>query len=146
VLSNLVANALRYTPAGGSVRLLAEARPNVETPTDPLPAGVRICVSDTGSGIPAEDLPFIFDRFWRGDRARVQRALTEPEWFRARVQRALTEPEWFRARQNGSQGSTGLGLAITRQLVHAHGGKISVESKPGEGTVFTIDLPGVRRT
>jgi signal transduction histidine kinase len=70
-------------------------------------------VQDTGAGIPAEDLPYVFDRFWRGDRAR--------------------------ARQPG--GGSGLGLAIARQLVQAHGGQISVESLVGEGTRFVIELP-----
>ncbi|HMT20545.1 MAG TPA: ATP-binding protein, partial [Promineifilum sp.] len=59
-LSNLVANALRYTPAGGSVTLSAEQ----------AAGGVELTVADTGAGIEAADLPFIFDRFWRGDRAR----------------------------------------------------------------------------
>ena len=103
VLGNLVANALRYTPVGGSVSL--EAGPALE--------GVFISVSDTGAGIPAEDLPYVFDRFWKGDRARSR---------------------------SGNAGS-GLGLAIARQLVRAHGGKINVESKIGEGTTFTIVLP-----
>jgi signal transduction histidine kinase len=102
VLSNLVANALRYTPAGGRITLGAEARPG----------GVRLRVADTGAGIPAEDLPFIFDRFWRGDRSRT--------------------------RQAGA--GSGLGLAIAKQLVQAHGGTISASSQPGQGTVFTIDL------
>ncbi len=103
VLSNLLANALRYTSAGGTITLWAE----------PFEKSVRIIVRDTGQGIPAEDLPFIFDRFWRGDRSR----------------------------SHVSGAGSGLGLAIARQLVHSHGGQISVESKPGVGTTFTICLP-----
>jgi signal transduction histidine kinase len=104
VLGNLIANAIRHTPAGGSITLKAE----------PIKDGVRIRVSDTGEGIPADDLPYVFDRFWKGDRART------------------------RASGSGS----GLGLAIARQLVNAHGGTICVESEIGQGTTFTIELPG----
>ncbi len=102
VLANLLANALRHIPDKGQIALRAEA----------IPDGVRIIVSDTGAGIPAEDLPYIFDRFWRGDKSRAR-----------------------------TEGSSGLGLAITKQLVLAHGGTISAESEPGLGTTFTIDLP-----
>jgi two-component system OmpR family sensor kinase/two-component system sensor histidine kinase BaeS len=103
VVSNLLANALRHTPTGGRVEVRA-----AQTAT-----GVRLEVSDTGEGIPAEDLPYIFDRFWRGDRARTHQ---------------------------GGAGS-GLGLAIVRQLVQAHGGSIRVQSEVGQGTTFTVDLP-----
>jgi two-component system sensor histidine kinase BaeS len=103
VLGNLMANALRHTPPGGTITVRAE----------PMDGGVRIVVGDTGEGIPAEDLPAIFDRFWRGDRSRSHA---------------------------GGAGS-GLGLAIVRQLVQAHGGQIDVESEPGQGTTFTIELP-----
>lgn len=107
VLSNLVSNALRYTPAGGSVTLSGEIGEG---------AVVRIRVADTGSGISAEDLPFIFDRFWRGERAR--------------------------GRSESGHANSGLGLAISRHLVLAQGGSIQAASEPGQGTVFTIELGG----
>jgi two-component system OmpR family sensor kinase/two-component system sensor histidine kinase BaeS len=103
VLSNLLGNALRHTPPGGRILLQAESTPE----------GVRIRVQDTGEGIAAEDLPYIFDRFWRGDKARQRR----------------------------SGAGSGLGLAIARQFVQAHGGSIQVESQLGEGTRFTIEMP-----
>lgn len=99
VLSNLVANALNHTQPGGVIKLRAWRKPGK----------VFIQVSDNGRGIAAEDLPYIFDRFWRGESSR------------------------------GS--NSGLGLAIARQLVQAHGGSISVESQENEGTAFTVDLP-----
>jgi two-component system OmpR family sensor kinase/two-component system sensor histidine kinase BaeS len=102
VLSNLVANAIRHTKAGGEINLMAEAVNDY----------VQIQVVDNGEGIDTADLPFIFDRFWRADRARQH-----------------------------SDGAVGLGLAIARQLVRAHGGKIGVESEKGVGTTFTIQLP-----
>ena len=110
VLSNLVANALRYTPPGGHIWLRAEPFQSEENQL----AGVRLQVQDSGAGIPPEDLPFVFDRFWRGDRSRT--------------------------RQEGA--GSGLGLAISRQLVKAHGGAIRVESQVGQGTTFTFELPG----
>jgi two-component system sensor histidine kinase BaeS len=73
---------------------------------------VRLTVQDSGAGIAAQDLPYVFDRFWKGDRAR--------------------------GRQPGA--GSGLGLAIARQLVQAHGGTIRAESRPGEGAVFTIEM------
>lgn len=103
VLSNLVANALRHTAAGGNIALFAQC----------VDGRVLIQVSDSGSGIPEADLPLIFDRFWRGDQART--------------------------RSDGSSG--GLGLAIVKQLVEAHNGRVSVKSKIGQGTVFTLDFP-----
>jgi two-component system OmpR family sensor kinase/two-component system sensor histidine kinase BaeS len=103
VLSNLMINALRHTPQHGVVTLRAESGPDT----------VCITVSDTGQGISGDDLPYIFDRFWRGDRSRSHA---------------------------GGVGG-GLGLAIARQLVQAHGGHIDVESEVGRGTVFTVELP-----
>jgi signal transduction histidine kinase len=104
VLSNLVTNALRYTPMGGKIFIRAQ----------PREVGIQMIVQDTGSGIPSEDLPYIFDRFWRGDRSRS------------------------RSRSEGA--GSGLGLAIAKQLVLAHGGMIDVESQPGIGAKFTITL------
>ncbi len=103
VLSNLMGNALRHTLQGGSILLMAESTPE----------SVRIRVRDTGDGISVDDLPYIFDRFWRGDKSRQRR----------------------------SGAGSGLGLAIAKQFVSAHGGKITVESQLGVGTSFTIDLP-----
>lgn len=105
VLSNLISNALRHTPEGGTISIETGSSSSAER-------GVRIEVKDTGSGIPAEDLPFVFDRFWRGDKSRSERT------------------------------HSGLGLAITKQLIHAHGGTIEVQSEgiPGKGTIFTIEL------
>lgn len=110
VLSNLVSNALRYTPPGGEILLRAQPLP----PGKDTRPGVRLQVQDSGTGISPEDLPYIFDRFWRGDRSRSR----------------------------SSGGSSGLGLAIARQLVKAHGGSISVQSEPGRWTTFSIDLSG----
>ena len=106
VISNLISNALRHTPQGGTI--------SIETGSGSSEGrSVRILVKDTGSGIASEDLPFIFDRFWRADKSRSERT------------------------------HSGLGLAITKQLVHAHGGTIDVQSDglPGKGTTFTIELP-----
>ena len=104
VILNLVDNALRYTPPDGSVTLSARL--------DPSAGMARIQVQDTGSGIPPEDIPHIFDRFYRGDLSRAR-----------------------------TSGNTGLGLAIARAIVQAHGGTIEVQSTPGSGACFTLMLP-----
>jgi signal transduction histidine kinase len=103
VLANLVGNALRHTPTGGSITLIGE----------PIEGGVRVIVSDTGSGIAEDDVPYIFNRFWRGDVSR--------------------------SHEEGAGG--GLGLAIVKQLVELHGGQVNVQSAVGHGTQFTVDLP-----
>ena len=104
VLSNLISNALHHTPRGGIISIEIEAGSNAEK-------SVRILVKDTGAGIASDELPFIFDRFWRGDKSRTERR------------------------------HSGLGLAITKQLVQAHNGTIAVQSELGKGTTFTIELP-----
>lgn len=108
VLSNLISNSMRYTPEGGEICLSAE------THLDGAGASqMRLTVRDTGSGMPAEELPLIFDRFYRVDKSR----------------------------SSGDVGETGLGLAIVKALVEAHGGKIEVESTLGKGTAMHLLLP-----
>ena len=104
VLGNLVANALRYTPEGGSVTLSASA----------ANGDVLMQVSDTGPGIEPDHLPFIFKRFYRADESRP------------------------------ANGESGLGLAIARSLVEAHGGTIRAENGVNGGAVFTVSLPASR--
>ncbi len=108
VLSNLISNALRHTPNGGTISIHTHS---IENKTGDSNYKLQITIHDTGNGIPAEDLPFIFDRFWRRDKSRSERT------------------------------HSGLGLAITKQLVHAHNGTIDVQSEVGKGTTFTIELP-----
>jgi signal transduction histidine kinase len=105
VLYNLLSNAIRHTPGGGEVLLTAEVIPN----------GVRVTVRDSGEGIASEDLPHVFERFYRGERARTRD-------------------------QHGERGA-GLGLAIARGLIEAHRGTIEVESQPGQGARFTFTIP-----
>ena len=106
MLLNLVTNAIKYTPTGGTIDVsLAEQD-----------TGVSLTVRDTGIGIAAGDLPHIFERFWRADPARSR---------------------------TGDRPGTGLGLAITKWIAEAHGGSITVQSRPGRGTVFTVLLPRV---
>ena len=113
VLSNLLDNALKHTPSGGRVSLAARS-----LPAEPGKRGeqpdlfAEITVSDTGEGMPAEDLSRIFERFYRGDKSRTQTGK-----------------------------GAGLGLAIAREIIHAHGGQIVAESIEGLGTRFTILLP-----
>jgi two-component system phosphate regulon sensor histidine kinase PhoR len=102
VLLNLVDNALKYTPSGGSVTVAAEELGNM----------VRVKVTDTGTGIPKADLPRLFERFYRVDKAR--------------------------SRQTGG---TGLGLSIVKHIVEAHGGTVGVESDLGKGATFMFTLP-----
>lgn len=99
----LLDNAIRYTPAGGEIRVGLRHTPGQE---------VALSVADTGIGIAPEDLPHIFERFYRADKARSR-----------------------------ATGGTGLGLAIARWIVEAHGGRIEVESQLGRGSRFTVRLP-----
>jgi two-component system OmpR family sensor kinase len=113
VINNLLDNALKHTPAGGRVTLTARPVPAQAVKRGEPPASlVEIAISDTGEGIPPEDLSRIFERFYRGDKSRGK----------------------------GSKGA-GLGLAIAREIVQAHGGQIKAESLVGLGTRFTITLP-----
>jgi len=114
VLRNLLVNALRHTPPGGSVAVSASSK--IET--------LEIAIADTGEGIAPEDISHVFERFWRADPARARS--------RAGAEERL------------AGGGTGLGLSVAQSLVRAHGGRIWVESTPGEGTVFRFTLPLVQ--
>ncbi|CAM5661367.1 sensor histidine kinase [Streptomyces badius] len=129
-VGNLVSNAVRHTPEGGRVTLRAYvAGRDASGPYAPGPNAseegcgtavtgggtVVIEVTDTGSGIPADDLPHVFDRFWRAEKSRSRRT-----------------------------GGSGLGLAIVRKLVEAHGGTAEATSTEGEGSTFALRLPGAR--
>jgi two-component system OmpR family sensor kinase len=102
---NMVTNAIKYTAAGGAVDLSLELRDGTAVFT----------VKDTGIGIAGADLPFIFDRFWRVDRARSR----------------------------GERAGVGLGLAISQWIAHAHGGSISVSSRMGRGSTFAVTIPAI---
>jgi two-component system OmpR family sensor kinase len=104
MLLNMVTNAIKYTPQGGTVAL------SLEEDED----SVTFTVRDSGIGIAAGDLPHIFERFWRADPARSR---------------------------TGDRPGTGLGLAITQWIAEAHGGTITVQSRPGRGSLFTVRLP-----
>ena len=107
LLLNLITNAIKYTPRGGHVELSVTRRAGDE---------IAIAVRDTGIGIAATDLPHVFDRFWRADRARSRAS---------------------------ERGGFGLGLSISHWIVQAHGGTINVQSRLGRGTVFTVVLPAI---
>ena len=102
VLTNLLSNAMRYTPAGGQVDLSLSSEDHV----------VHLAVHDTGPGIPPQSLPFIFDRFYRADKSRAR-----------------------------SEGGTGLGLTIARQLARLHGGDLTAYNHPTGGAMFILTLP-----
>ncbi len=102
ILRNLVSNALRHTPSGGQITIGSETQSQT----------LRVSVSDTGEGIAAEDLPHVFDRFYRGDKSRAR-----------------------------GSGGTGLGLAIVKAWVEAMGGSVGVVSERGHGSRFWFTLP-----
>ncbi|KUP06242.1 histidine kinase [Bacillus coahuilensis p1.1.43] len=105
VFTNLIDNAIRHTPAHGHVSVTIES----------LVSSYLFTVSDTGSGIPEEDLPFIFERFYKADKARTR-----------------------------GRSGTGLGLAIAKNIVDAHEGQISVQSKYDHGTKFLVNIPKIK--
>jgi two-component system phosphate regulon sensor histidine kinase PhoR len=104
IVNNLVSNAVRYTPTGGKVQVQAES----------IGEQIVLTVRDTGIGIAAEDLPRIFERFFRVEKARTQEA-----------------------------GGTGLGLAIVKHLVTSMQGQIDVESQVARGSTFRLQLPRI---
>jgi len=105
VLRVLLSNALRHTPANGTITTTATS----------LASSVEVSVRDTGEGMTSDEVPYVFDRFWRGDKSRARET-----------------------------GSSGLGLAIARQIIEAQGGSIGVESAIGQGSRFWFRLPIVK--
>jgi two-component system phosphate regulon sensor histidine kinase PhoR len=134
-LLNLIDNALKFTPPGGVVTLSADCCASESPPGKSQPRGrksglisamgpaLTVRVRDTGVGIPSEDLPRIFERFYKADRARTRAAGVPP------------------ADAGSNATGTGLGLAITKHLVELHGGQIWVESELDRGSVFSFTLP-----
>jgi len=103
VITNLLTNAIQYNHDGGEIRISVQQTKGAAVLT----------VADTGQGISTENLPHIFERFWRADKSRTR-----------------------------ADGRTGLGLAIAKSIMDAHGGSIAVASELGKGSVFTLRLPG----
>lgn len=106
VLHNILTNTLRYTPVQGIIKIMT----SIVTETER--SWVKITIADNGSGISTEDLPHVFDHFYRADKSR-----------------------------NRKSGGSGIGLAIVRQLVEIHGGRVEVESVLGKGSCFLVSLP-----
>jgi two-component system sensor histidine kinase BaeS len=106
ILTNVLSNGLRYTPTGGTIWVGMQG----------MGPEVAVTVRDSGPGVPEESLPFVFERFYRVDKARAR-----------------------------AEGGSGLGLAIARQLARAHGGELTAENAPQGGAVFTLRLPVARR-
>jgi len=106
VLANLLDNSLKYTNSNGKIKISVTEKDSF----------INVSIEDNGKGIPQEELPFIFERFYRIDKSRARET-----------------------------GGTGLGLAIAKQIVKAHGGEIFAQSKAGEGTIMTFSLPKRRR-
>lgn len=111
VLTNLLDNAVKYTPAGGTITVGAKLAPAVGT-TEPPVGAIELSVADTGIGIPEEDRPRVFERFYRVDKARSREL-----------------------------GGTGLGLAIVKHIIEGHGGQVWVEANHPQGSRFVVRLP-----
>ncbi len=115
-IANLLDNGFKFTPRGGEIRLAVDRAPG-PAPGSTGPGEVVISVRDTGPGVAPSDLPLVWERFYKADRSRHRRT------------------------PGGSSEGSGLGLAIVKEVAEAHGGRVEVESEPGQGAEFRVYLP-----
>jgi signal transduction histidine kinase len=112
IMSNLLGNAIKSTPAGGIIKISTSLENGAATPPDDKPSFLKISIRDSGGGIAEKDLIRVFERFYRAERPLIE-----------------------------GLGETGVGLAIVKSLIEAHGGRVWVESEIGEGSTFHFVLP-----
>jgi signal transduction histidine kinase len=112
IMSNLLSNAIKSTPAGGVIDISTSTESSAASPQEEGPSFLKVSIRDSGGGIAEKDLERVFERFYRAERPLIE-----------------------------GLGETGVGLAIVKSLIEAHGGRVWVESEIGEGSTFHFILP-----